>query len=319
MVKIWNFLLPATGKHQLRVEDIGTAGQRIFIDGVPAPQSESCLFSGPEDSLLELRNKGRNEWVLLVNGLIVEDYHANRRAHGDESLRETRSKPDGSYLISTEFVTDGLDLNVVRKFRFIAVGHEHEVQIAHSDCVWQVVVDREFVERVAHSMRESSGEARFTIKAADGRAMPTIVRMLWHSRSMVWRYSLSVNGMDIEACWTKAHGPVKPPVASPVVFDGEELSSSVPESAEADPLDHEQRAQDEQDASADSTPLTSLPQGVSYDSSACCYQANVRLPNGRFAFLGEFLTAEEAHQSYLEALPKLCPEKKMAPEIPTSG
>jgi len=46
-----------------------------------------------------------------------------------------------------------------------------------------------------------------------------------------------------------------------------------------------------------------LPQGVNYNSSTGLYEAHIRATSGRFIDLGQYKTAGEAHQKYLEAIP----------------
>merc|ERR1712129_619701 len=48
----------------------------------------------------------------------------------------------------------------------------------------------------------------------------------------------------------------------------------------------------------------SLPQGVSYDSEARVYKANIKV-GGRFRFLGDFATPTEAHERYKAAKQEL--------------
>merc|ERR1719215_423709 len=54
------------------------------------------MFTGPCGSLLELQLMN-GKWELLVNGHIVESYTAGKRQSQGDSLRDLRSRPDGSY------------------------------------------------------------------------------------------------------------------------------------------------------------------------------------------------------------------------------
>jgi len=69
---VWNFSLPSTGSHQLRVANMGASGQEIYLDNtlIPAPEG-TTTFTGPAGALLELRRQG-SEWILLVDGVLVE-------------------------------------------------------------------------------------------------------------------------------------------------------------------------------------------------------------------------------------------------------
>jgi len=308
--KVWNFLLPGCGTHQLRVEEIGTAGQTAFLDGAMQSQREVLIFSGPDDSLLEVRQQG-GQWRLLVNGLVVEDYVPNRRKTGDETLRELRGKPEGSYMICPDIDASTLELNIIRKFRFTVCGQLHEVRVAHFDCIWQVVVDGHLVDRVAHKLVDNSGEARFYVKALDGSGwrLKALVRMLWIPRGKVWHYNLAVAGQDVPMCWSKVAGDV-PGVEPALIVVPDDMRRESEEDLLA-----EEAAQDEHPACGPSAE-EALPQGVSRDPATGGYQANIRAKCGKFVFLGEFQTPQEAYQRYLEALPSHCPEKALVPTIP---
>mmetsp|Transcript_112131 Transcript_112131/g.349464 ORF Transcript_112131/g.349464 Transcript_112131/m.349464 type:complete len:318 (+) Transcript_112131:70-1023(+) len=313
--KVWNFLLPnAGGQHQLRVEKLGTQGQAVFIDGEQQPAREAQIFAGPGDSLLELRKGQAGQWSLLVNGLIVEDYCEGKRNSKDESLRELRGKADGSYLISTGFDATNLrGLNVIRIFRFAALGESHELQVSHHECIWQVLYDGKLVERLVHRLNDNNGSASFKLEVGQGVKLEAALRMTWLNLAMVWRYTLRVNGVEIPHCWSKVQGDVEPPPpvldVLPPTADG---SAPQPEPAEAEPEDS---PDPEPQPPAPQAPQT-LPQGVSYDGLSGAYQATIRAKTGKFVFLGEFRTAEEAHACYLEAVPRHRPDRAPAPEIP---
>mmetsp|Transcript_33034 Transcript_33034/g.92770 ORF Transcript_33034/g.92770 Transcript_33034/m.92770 type:complete len:303 (+) Transcript_33034:74-982(+) len=301
VVKVWNFLLPASGTHQLRVEEVGTPGQRVFLDGHVLAAGGGSHFPGPENSSLEVRSEGRH-WLLLVNGLAVEDYDAAKRSTGDESLRGLKSKPDGSYLISPHFEATEVMLNIVRKFRFQASGDVHEVQLAHKDCIWQVIVDGVFVDRVAHTIQDNSGEARFEIPTAGGQRVGGAVHAEWASdgaaRKHKWQYALVVNDVEVPASWTKQEGAAQAPAAATEVMRPGGGGDDAP-------------------AGCAAPPEAPLPQGVSFDRASGAYHANVRGRSGKFVFLGEFGTPGAAHQRYLEALPVHCPERHITPDLLT--
>lgn len=71
----WKFSLPGLGQHQVRVKNVGIAGQQVFIDGIQieAPDG-TTTFTGPGACLLELQERS-NGWVLLVEGQIVPSYN----------------------------------------------------------------------------------------------------------------------------------------------------------------------------------------------------------------------------------------------------
>merc|ERR1712188_203818 len=61
----------------------------------------------------------------------------------------------------------------------------------------------------------------------------------------------------------------------------------------------------------------SLPQGVSYDQETKTFQANIKdVKTRRYICLGEFASADAAHEKYLEALSRYSPDKHIAPNVP---
>jgi len=302
--KIWNFLLPETGSHEFRVDHLESSAQMtVYVDGMPleAPPG-TTMFTGPCGSLLELRfikrpndsiadgwfqdPKMNGNWELLVNGFIVEQYTAGKRGTQDDSLRDLRSRPDGSYTIATSFSADGMPLNIVRKFRFTARGELHEVEVAHADWVWQIIQNGRLLDRRQHSVWENTGSCHFQIDVTGGEQLEAEVLMSWDMTKMIWFYSLLVNRLSITPYWTKFRGEM-PEVSIPEVAGA--CSEPVIEHVEPAPVVPEIPAV--------------LPQGVSYDSASCSYQANIR-QNNKFLFLGEFRTVEEAHARYLEEAEK---------------
>jgi len=302
--KIWNFFLPESGSHQFRVEKIGDAGQQVFIDGELQKATEARVFTGPSNAFLEFRRcQDAQTWSFMVNGHYVEDYTPNRRATGDESLRELRGRPDGSYIIAPSFEVPELEALVVRKFRLKAGHHQHEVQVAHSDCVWQVVVDGNLVSRECHRMRDNDGHVSFNIEAH----LPAVLEMRWAGKENKWQYALTVNNTEVPAYWM--YGGLHLTHAETVIVIAEVPVPAPPPSPEFAGLD----------AVAPEEPLTDiarLPQGVTFDAASGAYHANIRSVAGKFICLGAFRTAHEAHQKYVEAVPLHCPGKSLYPELP---
>jgi hypothetical protein len=301
--KVWNFFLPESGAHQIRVEMLGVPGQRVYIDGELQQATEAMIFTGPQNTLLELRCQDKHRWVLMINGYVVEDYNPGRRKNGDETIRELRGKADGSYLIAPSFEVPELELHIVRRFRFRA-GHElHELSVAHSDCIWQVVCDGALVARECHRMKDNSGEVSFNIQVAPELEVYAALQMSWVALERKWRYVLTVNHVDVPAYWVKGQEPLE---VDPVVVLAElPAPPPSPEAAQLMPREELRPAGDE-----------SLPQGVSFNTASGCYEANIRNKAGKFLCLGEFRTADEAHAKYVEALPVYCPERCVLPGIP---
>jgi len=307
-VKTWQFLLPESGNHTVRVHKIGTREQDIEVDGQILPAnaqrtssgggSASCVFTGLGDAVCELRAHGK-AWHLYVNGLLVEDYSADRRETKDETLRNLKGRPEGSYLIQTEIPAENFNLHVIRKFRFVLQGVLREVQVAHWDWIWQIMLDGKIVDRVAHEKSIEVGESNFDVRAEDGTRLPAAIHMAWQPKINIWRYRLYVAGAEVPVCWTKATGDVQPPSEPPVIGEDIPLCPNACQAAA--------------EAEARNVVQESLPQGVSYDAASGMYQANIRSAAGRFVFLGDFSTPEEAHQRYLEAIPSHNPGRPVLP------
>lgn len=302
--KIWNFLLPGSGCHQLVVQDIGTDKQKVCINDVWQTFDGPCMkFEGPAESMIELRMGAI--WSCLVNGVVVEDYSVSKRKKGDESLRQLKSKPDGSYLIQPAFDATQLQLNIVRRWSFLALGEVHSVSVAHKEYIWQVMVDDKLVERMAHAYLQDDAVAHFDVVLLTAKVKARL-DMTWDTSRFIWRYVLTVNGIHVPICWSKVHGDTAVVQSPPVVL----------ESATSQELAPVQAAQDSKYSPIlDDSPLLKapavLPQGVSFDNSTGAYQANIRSKTGRFVFLGEFLTANEAAECYVAAIPKYHPNKRV--------
>lgn len=294
-MKIWNFLLPETGaSHEFRAESLGQKAQMVYIDGIPLAAPEGVLlFTGPCGSLLELRKRERDyHWDLLVNGLIVEEYTAGKRKTGDDTLRDLRSRPDGSYTIATNFSSAGLDLNEVRRFRFTARGVMHEVNVAHQDWVWQIIHNGNLLDRKSHSLWENQGSCRFEVDAGDNLKLEVEVLMSWDAIKMIWLYTVCANHISIQPYWSKVRG---------------EIPMSVPEVVGACPANYSAPYREVGAAELQEEPFVppvDLPQGVSYDSVSRSYQANIRI-NNKFQFLGEYNNIQEAEAKYREEAEKL--------------
>lgn len=76
----WKFLFGGHG-HHVRVKNIGTAGQEVYLDGamLEAPEG-TTQFTGPAASLLEFRYDG-DDWTLRLDGHIVPQFKENEADH----------------------------------------------------------------------------------------------------------------------------------------------------------------------------------------------------------------------------------------------
>lgn len=294
-IRTWNFLLPETGEHQLKVEDLGEETQNVFIDGacLHAPPG-TTQFTGPAASLLELTHEKKAGWFLMVNGMRVEEFNSTASKKGDDSIRSVRDRPDGSYTIATKFEAVGLNLHIVRRFQFTAAGILHTVEIGHQNWVWQVVHNGSIITKLSHNARGNMYNCPFQVMLGEGQKLDAEARMEWFPRRALWMYSLTVNHIMVISCWSEAGGSVD--VNIPEVV-GEARGAPV---AVSEPSGH---VESEEDVPALPVGMVSLPQGVSYDSASGSYQANIRV-GSKFMFLGEFRTVDEAVERYAEAVTK---------------
>jgi len=204
----------------------------------------------------------------------------------------------------------------VRKFKFLLDGSQHEVAVAHKEFVWQVSVDGKLVvDEKCHTLRDNAGTAEFQVVAPTGVKVPARLKMSWVLKNMKWAYHLQVGGVNVPSSWNKVKGVIEKDDNCPEI-----LSATAGPFAQCSPL--------AQDAAArmfvpvhegkESQSHQDLPQGVSYDSEAKTYQANIRCSKTkRYIPLGEFPTAELAHQKYIEALDRYRPHQKVAPSLVT--
>lgn len=197
--RAWEFLLPSSGRHQVRGERLGKPEQKVYIDGV-AQAGAALVFEGPGGCLLELRpDNAFKEWRLLCDGLEVEDYGQGKRTSGDPSLRELRGRPDGQYMIATDLDATGLNLNIVEDFPFVACDQKHLVQVAQTQNIWEVIFDGHIMERFTGQERGTNAEVSFSVKLGVDRTMDAVLRIMWVKWPVPagYRYRLALGGVNV--------------------------------------------------------------------------------------------------------------------------
>lgn len=310
MVRVWNFVLPESGDHCFRIEGLAGGNRRAFLDNEEMevrPGQET--FAGPDGALLRIKECSdpsktprsvdkEAKWVLLVNERQVEE--ADPSGNG---LRDLRSMAEGSYTIATGFDAEGVVQNACRKYKFLVDDVPHEVTVAHREFVWQVSLDGKLIDQQSHSLNDNNGNVEMNVPTAKGSNIPGRLTVTWALKELKWSYSLVVGEITVPASWTKAKG-VTPDVIPPTISSG----ASTLAAAEVAPATNS--------GDVDVAP-ESLPQGVSYDLETKTFQANIRdEKTKRYICLGEFASADAAHQKYLEALDRYAPEKQLVPEVP---
>jgi len=314
MVRVWNFVLPESGAHNFRVEGLGGGLRRAFLDDQEMEcKPDQQTFAGPGGALLRIKECAdpsktprsvdkEAKWALLVNERQVEEV-----APSGNGLRDLRSMAEGSYIIATGFDAEGVVQNACRKYKFLVDDAPHEVTVAHRECVWQVTLDGLLVDQMSHSLHDNNGTVDMKVPAANGTHVPGRLTVTWVLTELKWSYSLAVGGVVVPASWTKAKGSTGQ-VAPPAISSG--ASTSNGPQAEIATVTNS--------ADADVVPEI-LPQGVSFDRETKTFQANIKdVKKNRYICLGEFASADAAHQKYLEAMNRYAPEKQLAPQVPSS-
>jgi len=328
MARVWQFLLPGSGEHTLKIERIGTLKQKVLLDGAELESREGqTVFAGPGGALLRLKHTAvqRGTWALLVDERPVEEL-----GKCGEGLRDLRTMAEGSYTIATGFSAKGIIArrHICRKFRFRVAGMPHSVIVANQDRTWKVVFDGELVDQEKYSILDSTVEVEFTIPAPDGTSLLARLEIVWNMMTLSWTQSFQVGEVKVPACYMRTRGFLRK-VRQPEVYPswitvssnseihlGSEEEMAQEEEEEEDDDEEEEVPSDSVSPHRESVALDSLPQGVSYDRDSESFQANIRdSKTGRFLFLGEFTTPERAHRAYLEALPRYNPDKVIAPTL----
>jgi len=311
MVRVWNFMLPESGNHSFSIEGLGGGVRRVFLDNQEMEYKPGQLtFEGPGGALLRIKESAdpsktprsvdkEAKWVLFVNEKQVEE-----AAPSGNGLRDLRSMAEGSYIIATGFDAEGVVQNACRRYKFMVDAVPHEVTVAHRECVWQVTLDGQLIDQQSHSLNDNNGCVDMKVPAAEGTYIPGKLSVSWVLKELKWSYSLTIGAVLVPASWTKAKGPTMH-VVPPAIFSSAPTSNGP--QAEA--------AATNNSGDANVAP-ESLPQGVSYDLETKTFQANIKdEKTKRYICLGEFASADAAHQKYLDALSRYAPEKQLAPEI----
>jgi hypothetical protein len=218
--QIWDFVLPESGAHRLHVVALGTPNQRVFLDDVELESRASkTTFETPGGAVLRLKQSTDpqatdkdSRWTLLVNECMVE-----KASVSGNGLRDLRGLPDGEYTIANGFDAGNVVQNACRKFKFFLDGEQHEVSVAHKECVWQVSLNGKLVDQESHRLKENFGRAEFGVLDANGVKVPAFLEMSWILKDMKWAYHLQVRGITVPAYWNKVNGFVDDIVA-PTIF-----------------------------------------------------------------------------------------------------
>jgi len=238
------------------------------------------------------------KWALLVDGQLVEEADPSGKA-----LRDLCSMGEGSYIIATGFEAPGVVQNACRKYKFTVDSKAHELDVAHREFVWQVCLDGKLLYQQGHTLNDNSGTFDVKVPGANGAMIPGTLRVTWVLKEFKWSYDLVVGGTSVPPSWTKAKGP-NVGVVPPEIFSAAPApAETVPKEAQAGYAQKKEAQAPAADSGSPDIVPDNLPQGVSYDPETKTFQANIKnAKTKQYICLGEFASADAAHQKYLEAL-----------------
>mmetsp|Transcript_99182 Transcript_99182/g.285283 ORF Transcript_99182/g.285283 Transcript_99182/m.285283 type:complete len:404 (-) Transcript_99182:79-1290(-) len=305
----FRFSLLGAGTHHLRVTNIGSPSQEVFLDAAPLEAPPGTMtFTGPAASLLELQRRD-GVWVLVADGAVVHPHNPNvdesdpvhiwnftLQATGIHQLHVAHIGKSGQ-----EIILDGTPLAAPEGTTTFTGPEASLLQLVQQDDRrWVLLVDGIVVEAssegalyserswtflapqtgTAHQLRASNMGKEGQEVVIDGVVLPAPVGTtmftgpggaLLELRPVGVAWVLFVDGVGVE--------------------DFNARSSTLTGDASGALLSEKRSAV---------ATGTALPQGVSHDSETGMYKANIKL-GGRFKFLGDFATPEQAHSQYLAA------------------
>lgn len=301
----WKFPLQGMGTHHLRVLNIGSAEQVVFLDGTPLEAPAGTLtFTGPAASLLELRQQ-EGLWVLAADGVIHHQH--NPAADGDGRVHVWNfALPTGVHQLRvTNIGTSAQDI-VLDSVRVAAPPDTTTftgpaaslLELERRGDGWALLVDG--VEASASDQSYGAAEACWTFIAPQtGTAHQMRVSNIGRPGQEVFIDGTHIPAPEGTTTFTGPGGAfleIRPLGHAWSLFvDGVGVEDYNARSSIFPPPG---AALGEQRGPVDVG--GSLPQGVSYDSEAGIYKANIKV-KGRFRHLGDFATAVEAHERYLKA------------------
>mmetsp|Transcript_121668 Transcript_121668/g.306048 ORF Transcript_121668/g.306048 Transcript_121668/m.306048 type:complete len:405 (-) Transcript_121668:84-1298(-) len=308
----WRFTLQGMGTHHLRVTNIGSSSQQVFLDGAPMDAPEGTMtFTGPGASLLELQKRD-GVWVVVVDGVVVHQHNPNvdptdplhvwnfslpatglhqlRVAHIGRAGQEVfvdnvqLPAPEGTTTFTgpgaclLELQQHGDQWTLLVDGVAVEVGSNDDVATPGAEAHWTFLAPH---TGTAHQMRVANIGRKCQEVFIDGTPVPAPEGTtmftgpggaLLELRLRGHAWALFVDGMGVE--------------------DYNARSSTLSMAGASDAALASKRAAVDV--------AGSLPQGVSYDAESGSYKANIRV-GGKFKCLGDFATPDEAHAQYLAA------------------
>ncbi|CAK0864216.1 unnamed protein product, partial [Prorocentrum cordatum] len=324
----WKLPLAGAGNHIIRVTDIGTPVQQLVLDGALVEAPEGTLaFTGPAGTFLELRPAADGSWLLLADGTPVPSY--DPAATAEPPITWSFVLPTGTHFLQAlnlgkrgqEISLDGVPIVAPDgEVAFTGPGGAL-LQLASSggDC-WTLFVDGVEVQSSTAGLASRCADGVYTF-SCQGRAHRLQVAGMGESGQQVVLDGELIPAPPGTTCFTGPGGcllELRPETLGWALYmDGScvAVGESAP-SPQAFPMGIPVTPVPPPPAPAPVAPRPppapvlrggiaptasqAMPQGVSLDTSTGMYTANIRV-RGKFRFLGEFRTPEEASQRYQQA------------------
>mmetsp|Transcript_73061 Transcript_73061/g.225922 ORF Transcript_73061/g.225922 Transcript_73061/m.225922 type:complete len:405 (+) Transcript_73061:59-1273(+) len=304
----WKFSMTGLGTHHVRVRNIGVPGQEILLDGTPLDAPEGTMaFTGPGGSLLQLQ-KYEGVWVLTVDGAVIHQC-AQQTEDGGASFVWNFTLPSTGrhhqvYAMNVgtpaqEVAIDGMKVAAPPGQASFTGPGGSLLEMQKSGDSWVLLVDGQLCQ-ASTVEAENAGpalEASWTFFGpTTGLAHQLKAVNIGRKGQQVYIDGTLLSGPDGQTAFTGPGGVLlelkKASAEWELMVDGLRLE------------DHNNKVTMSGAVAATGAraPVSSgvaLPQGVSYDAATGKYMANLRV-KGKFKFLGEFDTPDQAHARYLE-------------------
>mmetsp|Transcript_59633 Transcript_59633/g.141903 ORF Transcript_59633/g.141903 Transcript_59633/m.141903 type:complete len:448 (+) Transcript_59633:79-1422(+) len=171
-------------------------------------------------------NASRPSRLSRLSSKISNMSNVSAKLKGMLSFRSGGSQNSGPRLVGPE--------RVVRKYKFNMQGTEHDVDVAHSQDIFYLLLDGKLQCRRKHLSKTFSAEfyeLEFLVPIAGGdSALPGKLTVKWRVAAGKWHYELKVGGKVVPCLWKRGKDTVHS--KEPVMALGSDVqTTSVPEGA----------------------------------------------------------------------------------------
>jgi len=310
----WKFPIAGMGTHHLRVKNIGTTSQEVWLDGVPVDAPAGTMtFTGPAATFLELQ-KLDGLWILLVDGVryLQSNPHADSAAPHITWLFQLPSGTTHQLQASNlgergqEIVLDDKQIPAPEGTLIFTgpAGALLELRqregSSETEAPWVLLVDGVAVE--ADIARGGPIESLWNFVGPNTGAIHHMrVLNIGRSDQKVFIDDAQVDAPGAQTAFTGPGGCLlelkREGIGWTLHVDGLPVEDLNPRSSAVAVAPSAGFGASGREAVATGG---MLPQGVSYDDASGLYKANIRIA-GKFKCLGDFATPQDAHIRYLEA------------------